>query len=247
MSFEIPQGPVPLRTLFLKMGGWFVLIGLLLLLIFSIASHFTFETAKRFEREGRLATATVTERYSTEGRDSDGNRTTTYWLTFDYTTEAGEEISLNRSVNSAAYRSTDVGEPFELLYLESEPRRTEVDRGSNRSAARVMQIVALVMGLVWLWGLWLVGGWAVSAVRARRYGTEEQAEVTDVRRTNVRVNNKYRYRLIWTDSQGREGKSLMHKPEHLTRFQRGQIIKIYHGIKYSWWVGDVGERDGNIR
>ena len=242
MQVVIPETPVPLWRLFLRMGGWVVLIAGVILLVVTLISWSSLRMAQRFETEGRPATAIVTEKYQREGRDSDGNRTVTYYLTLDYTTARGERISLNRTVNSGEYRRASEGERFDLLYLASEPRKTELTPGHYRKGAQVGQIVGLVVGLIWLGALWLVGGWAVAAVRARRYGQREEAQVVELRRTSIRVNNRPRYRVIWRDAAGREGRSLLRKWRDIEGLQVGDTVPIYHGVKRSWWAGDVGER-----
>ncbi len=242
MSLEIPRYPVPIWRLFLKKGGWFVLISGAVLLLLTFISHLALQTAKQFEREGRMASAMVTEKYTTESRDSDGDRTTTYWLTFNFVTQSKEDVTVTDSVGTSAYRRAEVGQPFELLYLSSNPRKIEATPGSNRRGARAFQIAALVLGLAWLAGLWKVGGWSVSAVRARRFGKREIAKIKEVRSTGVRVNNKPRFRLVWRDSKGREGTSMLRKRSDLKRFSKGEQIEVYMGLKTSWWVGDIGER-----
>ena len=157
-------------------------------------------------------------------------------------TAAGEDISLNRSVSRAEYNRATQGQPFDLQYLQSAPRKTELTPGSYQSGARVTQIIALVMGLAWLAGLWIIGGWSVAATRARRYGRYEEAKVVEVRRTGVTINGRARYRLVWRDTAGREGRSLLHKAAALEGYGVGEVIDIYHGVKRSWWVGDVGRR-----
>ena len=75
-------------------------------------------------------------------------------------------------------------------------------------------------------------------------GARETARVTGTKRTNYRVNNRYRYRLTWEEQSGRHGESLAYKEHHLTPYQPGQEITVYQGIKRAWWSGDVGERPG---
>lgn len=239
--------PVSLLRLFLKMGGWFVLILGAVLLVLSLIGQSAFNAARRFDAEGLQTVARVTEKYTTESTDSDGDRTVTYWLGLDYTTRAGEEISKTRSVSSGEYRRVRQGDEIDIWYLESDPERTEVTRGSNAQGARVMRIVALVLGAAWLGLLWLVGRWAVEAVRARRYGTCEEAEVTEIYRTSIRVNNRPRYRLKWRDAQGREGKSLLRKSGDLEGYRPGQRVRIYQGLKRAWWAGDIGDRSDPSR
>ena len=233
--------PVPMRRLFFRMGGWFV-VGLgVPFLVLTLISQIFFSAAERFDEEGLMAVAQVTDKYWTESTDSDGDRTVTYWLSFDFVTQAREEVRVTESVGRGVYDRASVGSQMDIWYLQSQPDRIEVTRGSNRQGANITQVIALVLGAVWLGLFWLVGRWVVEAVRARRYGESEEVEVTEVYRTSVRTNNRPRYRLIWRDGQGREGKSLMRKAEDLKNYEPGSKIRIYQGLKRPWWVGDVGD------
>lgn len=244
MTSDAILAPVSMWRLFLKMGGWFVLgLGATVLVLAFIGQQF-FSTAKRFEVEGRRAMALVTEKYITESTDSDGDRTVTRWLDLEFTTQAGEGIAITKSVGTGEYHRARKGAEIELWYLESAPTRVEITRGSNAQGARVLQIILLVLGALWLGLLWLVGRWVVEAVRARRYGTCEPAEVTEVFRTSVKVNNRPRYRLKWRDGQGRAGQSLLRTSEDLESFRPGSPIRIYQGIRRAWWAGDIGDRPG---
>lgn len=242
MSSDTPLPPVPMWRLFLKMGGWFV-IGLgVPLLVMALIGQLMFNTAKRFDAEGRHALALVTEKYITESTDSDGDKTITRWLDLEFSTNAGERVAMSKSVSQGEYHRAIEGEKIDLWYLESAPQKVEITRGSNAQGARIMQIVMMVLGAIWLGLFWMVGRWVVEAVRARRYGAFEAAEVTEVFRTSVRVNNRPRFRLKWRDGQGREGKSLLHKAENLEGFGPGAPVRIYQGLKRSWWAGDIGDR-----
>lgn len=241
---ELPAPAPSLFRLFSRMGGWIVLLSGVVLLVLTLISQLAFHLANRFEEEGRMATATVRERYTTTSTDSDGDTTTSHWLGFDFVTDRKEEISLTETVGTSLYRAMQVGDSFELRYLASAPETVETTPGSNRTATRVTQMIALGVGALWLIGLWVVGGWAVAAVRARRHGARIKARVTSVERSNVRVNNRPRYRLTWEDAQGRTGKSLLRKREDLSGYRPGDTIEVFQGIKHSWWVGDVGERPG---
>ena len=229
------------------MGGWWVIITGVMMLFLSLASSSTLSLAERFEREGRSASATVTSKYTTESRDSDGDVTTTYWFSLEYRTQRGEEITKEATVSGSRYRAASEGAQVELLYLETEPERIEIEIGSNRRISRWTQIFSLIIGIAWLSGLWSVGGWAVAAVRARRYGTRVTATIEEVKRTAVRVNGRARYRLVWKDASGRSGHSLLQKEAQIRTFGPGDQIDVYQGVKYSWWVGDVGEREEYTR
>lgn len=238
--------PVSLFMLFLKMGGWIVAIAGLVLLVLSIASSQSLKLAERFDDEGRAAMAMIDKRYTKVERDSDGDRRTVYWLEFTFQTQAGQEVSLAKKVSSSEYNRAEVGKTYDLHYLESAPRTVELTRGANRRSSGASQIIALIVGLCWLAALWIVGGWAVAAVRARRYGAREIVTVSDVVESKIRVNKQSRYRLEWYDTRGRKGSSLLHRWTTLKDYRAGDKIAIYEGVKTSWWAWDVGERPEHL-
>ncbi len=242
MVLNVPKYPVPLFRLFWKMGGWIVLITGVVLVVFTLISHANLKTARRFENEGRRAVALITNKEKTVRRDSDGNDKVNYWLTLDFVTGLGEAITVRQSVGHGQYNSLQEGGELPLYYLVSEPGKVELTQGSHRKGARITQWIALIAGLIWLTALWVIGGWAVSAVRTRRFGTRKEAMVQEIKRTNVKINNRPRYRLVWRDNEGREGQSLLHRHSNLDSLKPTDIIHIYQGPKQSWWVGDVGER-----
>jgi hypothetical protein len=150
------------------MGGWVVIIFGIVMTAVSLIGETSFNTAKRFEAEGLYTTALVTNKYTTESRDSDGNRTVTYWLDIEYVTEAGEEMRRSETAGSGFYRGVAVGEEIEIRYLRSAPHVTELEEGSYATGAAVARWIALGVGLSWLGMLWMVGRWTVEALRARR-------------------------------------------------------------------------------
>lgn len=236
---------MPLWRLFLRMGGWFAIASAVPLLVLTLVSSHQLGIAERFETEGRETVATVVDKYYTESTDSDGDRTVTYYLVLDYVTDAGEEMQISRSVGSGEYNRAKSGDRMPIWYLESEPDRTELSRGEHKRGSRIAQVIGLIFGALTLGALWYAGGRAVAAVRARRYGAQETATVTGLKRTAVSVNKKSRYRVTWREQNGREGESLMYPYEELDDLPVGAEITIYQGIKRAWWTGDVGERPGS--
>jgi hypothetical protein len=243
MSEDAPLPPVSMLRLFFRMGGWFVVGVTVAFLGVTAVAQLFFGAAQRFEAEGRPVVALVTEKRVAEGRDSDGDRTVTYWLTLEYVTGAGEEIRQATTVTMGEYRAAEEGEALEIWYLESDPTRVEVTKGENAGSARVFRVMSLVLGVIWLGLFWLVGRWVVEAVRARRYGACERAEVTEVYRTAISVNNRPRYRVKWCDGQGRPGQSLLEKRRDVEKVRPGDRVRIYQGLKRAWWAKDIGDRD----
>lgn len=242
---DLAKDPVSVWRLFLRMGGWFAVAFAVPLIILTLISSWQLGVAERFELEGRETLATVSDKYFTESTDSDGDRSVDYYLVLDFVTDRGEEIQINRSVSSGQYNRGQIGSTLPIWYLETEPHRTELRKGEHKSGSRIAQVIGLIFGALTLGFGWYAGRWSVAAVRARRYGTREMATVTGLKRTNVRVNKKSRYRLTWRESSGREGESMMHKRADVAQFPIGSEVLIYQGIKRAWWVGDVGERPGD--
>lgn len=238
------ERPVPLWRLFWRMGGWLTLVFVLFLLILTFISHFSLTLAEKFDIEGRETAAEVLDKYERVTTDSDGDREITYYFVLRYDTRRGNTVEITRSVGSSLYRQTDPETRIPIWYLESDPETIEVNRGENRTASVITRWIALVFGIAALVAMWFPGRKAVAAVRARRHGTRETAQITGVEPTNYRVNNRYRYRLTWKENNGRTGESLAYKEEQLDGYRRGDTITIYQGIKRAWWTGDVGERPG---
>lgn len=236
------SGPVPLWRLFLRMGGGFAVAFAVALVVLTLIADWQLGLAQRFEVEGRETVATVRDKYITESTDSDGDRTVSYYLVLDFVTDRGEQVGVDRSVDRAAFTRAAPGDTMPIWYLETEPNRTELRRGETLTGSRVAQWIGLLFGLLTLGCFWHSGRKAVAAVRARRHGAREVAQVTGIKETGVKVNNKSRYRLTWREASGREGESLMYPREEIDGYRAGSEIAVYQGIKQAWWVGDVGER-----
>lgn len=240
MAHVAQDHPVSFFRLFWRMGGWLVLIFGSGFLLLSLVNHFAFGLAERFDAEGIETSAQVIDRYYTESVDSDGDKTITYYLEIDFKTNAGRPMRLKPSVGSALYNRTRIGDNIPVWYLQSDPSRIETRRGQNRSAATVTQIIGAIFGLLMLGGVWFPGSKAVSALRARRYGRRDMAEVTGLKQTRWKVNEQYRYRLQWRDSDGRNGESLAYRRDRLTPYRVGSKVPVYRGLRRTWWEGDVG-------
>ncbi|WP_120501795.1 DUF3592 domain-containing protein [Roseovarius sp. EL26] len=242
MTGEIGQRPPSVVQLFLKMGGWFVLVLGGLILLISVVGQSNFKTAERFENEGRLAQAEVVKKYTSEHREPDGDIEITYRLVAQFTPTGGDLTKVDRSVPRSFYDDVEEGGRVELLYLPNQPSKVELTRGANRAGATFLSRLSLVLGMIWLVALWVVGRWAVAGVRARRFGTREEALVSEVKQSMITINGRARFRLVWVDAQGREGTSLLHVWDDLAHFKTGDRVMIYHGVKRSWWAGDIGTR-----
>lgn len=240
MAHVAQDRPVSFLRPFWRMGGWLAPIFGSVLLLLTLVSHLTLGLAQRFDMEGIEARARVIDRYYTESTDSDGDKTITHYLEIDFETDGGRPMRLKPSVGSGLYNRTRIGDDIPVWYLQSDPSRIETRRGQNRSAATVTQVIGAIFGLLMLGALWFPGSKAVAALRARRYGRRDRAEVTGLNKTGWTVNGEHRYRLQWRDSAGHSGESLAYRRDQLTPYRTGSTVPVYHGLRRTWWEGDVG-------
>ncbi|MEL6412259.1 MAG: DUF3592 domain-containing protein [Pseudomonadota bacterium] len=240
------RAPNVLR-LFLRMGGWgVVLLGILVLTV-SILSASRLSIAKQFEDQGRSAKAEVTDKQVRQKRASDGSVMTTFHVEFRFSTFDGKELTLEQPMEKPLFDGLGLGSTLPVRYLADTPSRVELDIGLYRRGGDTLQRIALIGGVVWLGLLWLVGGWAVSAVQAREQGRLEEVEVVKVQRTTWRMNRQRLFRLVWRNAEGQEGQSMLNWRRSVARFRPGDKVEAYRGARHMWWVGDVGERSDDAR
>lgn len=233
--------PGPLR-LFLRMGGWGV-IGLGTLVVgLSLWAEYDASLARQFAETGQRTQARVLDHVVQAQLNVDGSVSYRYLLDLGFVTADGEQVRIARPVSGAQFRAVPPGAPIDLRYLPDRPDHVTFGDLSAIPTGRGAQNAALGIGAVTLWLLWAVGRRAVSAVRARRFGTSDEVEITAVRRSIWRAVDGERYRLIWRDADGREGHSLLHKKRDLAEIAPGTRVMVYRDGPHLWWQGDVGAR-----
>ncbi|MEM9844761.1 MAG: DUF3592 domain-containing protein [Pseudomonadota bacterium] len=241
-NMAVPDPPPDVKALFLRMGGWWVILLGIVVLVITLLSESRASLARKFEFESRTVEARVINRYI---RQQDGGTDqVSFIVALDFTTPEGERIVLERGVPQESFEEMIPGSRVDVRYLPDTPQRVEVTEGAYRSGAIALQRVALGGGILWLLLLWRVGSWAVSAVRAREAGPREDVEVVRIQRTPYRVRRQRYFRLVWRDGQGVEGESLLNWRKVVAPHRPGTTTHVYRDGRTTWWVGDVGEREG---
>ncbi|WP_299848237.1 DUF3592 domain-containing protein [uncultured Roseovarius sp.] len=245
MTLDVLEKPVPVLRLFLRMGGWIVVMLGLICAGLSLISAADSDLAQRFDKDGRQTSATVSHKRFAKTRNPDGSLSTSYWVTLRYRTGAGEVMMLERLVNGVEYRRSEQGARVDLRYLPDAPFTVELATNWFRTMAQRKQSLALGAGLIGLLLLWVIGRRSVDAIRARDYGTREKAVVTGIRRVAIRLPGWPDRRLVWLDRHGNTGQSLRHHARSVMAVHPGAVIDIYRGPTQSWWAGDVGHKAGS--
>ena len=208
--------------------------------MFWFFSEKALESAREFAESGEQAQAVAMRSYTERERAADGDLETVRYIELEFTTRAGEPISLNRRVSSSEFRRIKVGDEITIVYLRDRPRVIEVTPGSNLRAGRQVRrlawlsfIPAIVSALVFL-------RTAVDGYRAQKYGQRLEVKVVEIRKPRWWINQRG-YRLIWRDDMELEQKSLSYRAHKLMGFRVGDTITVFQGNKRSWWAGDVGD------
>lgn len=238
-----PTEPRSLVRLFHKLTGWIVYIPLTIAIVTGLIAMFEGRKADRLASDGAVASASITDKRIEISTDSDGDKTTTYYLDFTFAHERNT-VRDSESVSRSFYNSLDIGDTAPVRYWQPDPQVNELEPGSTTQTIWVTKIIsAIALAGAVLWGerCWRK---ARRAIRVRDRGVRRRAEITAHLSTGVRVNKQPQYRLGWRDSEGREGRSFMMGRAKLADFPVGMALDVYAdpaGRLPSVWEGDVGQ------
>lgn len=233
--------PVSYWRLFRRHHGWAPLFALAMTVVMVLVWQVAARDAKLFDLYGAEAVAVVTDKETRTRRSGDNSTTTDYYLSYRFTSASGEQIAKVESVSSGFYRETAVGDEITVRYIAHDPRRTEVEIGSNADTANLSRIMSFVSALVAMGLAGWFGHSAAGMLRAVRSGEMREARITEHVHTNVRVNRQPRFRLAWIDAAYAEGKSGLVRESVLLEHPVGSVIRVYVDPKTgrSWWEGEV--------
>lgn len=191
-----------------KTNLWSVPILLALALIFGGLSWTAARTALALETRGIVTEGTITGRERRESRDSEGNTTVRYYVSYRFATNAGEVISRRVRTSASYYRSVTQGQIIQVRYLPDRPRTHEYRIGSFRQRSGDNLTYAL-LALAAAAGAGLYFG-SKSAPLLRALATGETRRATVIRhieKQRRRNTGARKGRIVWRDDTGQEGTS----------------------------------------
>jgi|GEM_PF-6288115 len=240
--------PVGKLKLFWRFTGWLALIFVLPAVILTLISVFEARKANRLEDAGGQTQATILEKDVRVTTDSDGDRRTSYYLTFRFDHER-QEVTDTDSVSRSFFNSLEVGDTTLIRYWLEDPMVNEIRPGSSGTAALITKILAVVFWVIA--GIWGERSWlkASRAVKVREKGERRSAEVIEHVRTNVTVNKRRMYRLKWRDEAGAEGQSMWVSGHDLDSYPEGAELAVFADPRGKWpamWERDVGRAKGAV-
>ena len=224
-------------SLFLRLGGWVCLLAAVGLLLLTLFSAISLRLADRLDSEAGYAWATITGKTVLGPKDSPD----AYRVSFTYKTRGGGGLTAETDVSEGYYKDARIGETREIRYMLDDPAQIELEFGQSRAVGRALQFAALVLGVIGLAALWWLGQQTNHAIKARRDGDKRLATVTAIIESGVEVNYEDMGRLVWRETDGKTGQSLMRNMDELRRlYDVGDPIVVFRLGRHAYWEGDVG-------
>lgn len=212
--------------MFLRLWGWMAAFPLVFAVAFGLIAMHEGRKAERLERDGAVAQATITGKRIDVSYDSDGDKDTDYVMELRFRAD-GRDLADEEEVSRGFYHAHHIGDRLSVRYWRPDPAVFELEPGSTDRKilwTKIGSIVALVIAGFWGERCWRK---ASRMVRLGDHGARRRATVLAVERTNVRVNNRPRYRLTWEDDEGFRGRSLMGPHERFDDWPEGGEITVY--------------------
>lgn len=190
-----------------KTNLWMPVVALMVALVCSGMSAMKARNASLLEEFGVIVQGVVTDRERRESRDSDGDVTVSYYVSYRFSAE-GQVLSYRKKVGSGFYSAVRVDQAIPIRYLPDRPTLHEYQIGSYRREATELAGFAGLAGVVMAGLLVWIAARSGPLFRALRGGEVRLAEVTEHVRKPGRGKSGGRYgRLRWRDERGDEGVS----------------------------------------
>ena len=245
--------PKSLFWLFLKSGGWGVFLAMVILVGSIMAGFFKSNMANTFERDGLIATATISQLYKRVERDSDGSKTVYYAkYDFDYTLVTNDNdgvpnrivktASERRKIHKQKYATLKRGQSVQVRYLPEDPMKFESPVGQTKADAASALRVTIVVGSIALGFLWFCGLAGIRLYKASRQGRALIATITDIKKTAWSINNKPQFRLVWIDELSNTGQSWLGRKRDFKNYNTGDKITLFLYKGKTYWRGNIGGR-----
>lgn len=228
-------------ALWWRKGAPFVLVLVAIAVFTGMVSYQSLVQGLALDARGVVVTATATDREKRRGSDD-----TNYYVTFAYDAD-GVPMELSRKVSASLYNALPPGTTRDIRYLPEAPRVMEYTIGKSWKDGQVMRWISLVAGLGALGVFWWTARPVIEALRARKYGRAEWAEVLGLDELTLRSKYGKRtyYSLVWRDAQGGTGQSMAStNKDRYSRYEPTSDIEVYRDSRgKTWWIGDLGPRD----
>ena len=203
---------------------WIPLLPALFALIMGGVGLALWSEARVMARDGVEAVGQVTDRRIRTTSDRDGNRSTSYVVSYTFRPSSDQTVEASQAVSRALYDRLAAGDSVTVRYLPHDPGRSQLEAGGVLLPL-ILIAVALIAAAATLWLAQRMMGTKLAILRAARRGEVREARVTGTEATNVQVNGRTQYRLTWQDAAGQTGTSAMRDPIALPK--AGTVVRVY--------------------
>lgn len=191
-----------------KTNLWSVPVLLALALIFGGISYMASRTALALETRGIVTEGTITGKERRESRDSEGNRTVRYYVSYRFQPSTGPVIARRVRTSLSYYNSVSQGQTIRVRYLPDRPATHEFRIGSTRARADDNRNYAFLALAAAIGAGVFFGTRAAPLLRALTAGETRRAVVTaHVEKPRRRNTGARKGRIVWRDETGQEGTS----------------------------------------
>jgi hypothetical protein len=205
----------------------------------------TYRLEERYRAEGELTEAVVlTKSMDRARRGSGGRRSTSYHVTYRFTTPDGRTVEGRDSVGAATWDALEERGPVRVRYLRGSPGTSRLEGGDPWWVPLLFAGIGLVLAPVG--GVIFASGWRQWRThrRLRTGGVRTEGTVTAVRETRFSVNRVRQWRIHYRyrDQAGRAhaARSGYLPPEQVEDWQEGDVGVVRFDPdrpEVSVWVG----------
>lgn len=177
---------------------------------------------------------------------ADSDSSTQYRVRFRFTTQDGSTVEGSQEVDVATWEGLRERDPVEIHYLPSSPTSARLEPGANVFTAVIFFLLGAVVGSI---GGVLVVRAVRGLIRSRRLlrsGVDADATVTGVEQTNVSINRRLQFRVLFKyhDQHGaeHEGDSGYLEWEEASTWNVGDRLAIRYDQQRpaeSLWIGRI--------
>lgn len=221
---------------------WFLFGGIWLLVgsIFAVVGGVMVWNEWRYRNEGADAEATVVDKYTRRG-DKGGTK---YYITYEFTTPDGYNISDSEQVNKSTWEGVEEGSKIRVRYLPVTPEKSDIPDSSDVWMPAIFGGVGVVFGgigaVLFFKGL----NRARTIARLLRDGIRTEGTVVAVQESNMTINRvrQWEVRYTYQDHIGQmhEASSEYMPPQEAQKWKEGDK----GGVRYdqnqpdvSYWLG----------
>ncbi len=221
-------------------NAWLAPVPLVIALGLAVGSAMTLQESETFDEAGVHADGVVLQTERRRERVS-GERVRRYYVTYLFELADGGEQRNRDRVSRRFHDSVAEGDRIAVTYLPDDPGTAEIDpEGTNRTAM-ILALASLGTGG---FGVWLMRRYwrrCASMHRAIKRGVAQPARVTGRTNSVPAAQGQPTWRLDWSDTHGRKGRSLPRKLEDLEPWPQGSEITIHLDPKTdtAWWDEDI--------